>query len=244
MNYHTDDFTEEGYSRLIHKARDHWRFESFGTDCDSPHVLWRHDIDISAHRALRLAKIEAEHNVRTTYFFLLGSEFYNCHEPGVRNIIRQIVGLGHDLGLHFDFGNYDVSCIESLEHYVAFEKGILAELAGAEPVAISYHNPTTNLSLSFDQPYLSGLVNTYGKPVRETYQYVSDSNGYWRFQRLVDVLEEREHDRLHVLTHPAWWTPEAMAPRERITRAVDGRAQAVHAQYDAFLEKHGRTNVR
>lgn len=73
--------------------------------------------------------------------------------------------------------------------------------------------------------------------------YVSDSNGYWRYQRLSDVLENSENEKLHILTHPEWWTPEIMPPRERISRCIEGRSAKQHAIYDEALRKAGRLNV-
>jgi hypothetical protein len=50
-----DEFTEAAYRRILQAAKGHYRFERFGTSSAEPHVLWRHDIDISVHRALRIA---------------------------------------------------------------------------------------------------------------------------------------------------------------------------------------------
>ena len=62
--------------------------------------------------------------------------------------------------------------------------------------------------------------------------YVSDSNGYWRFERLPEVLAAGAHERLHVLTHPEWWQEEAMSPRERILRCIAGRARRRGDRHD------------
>ena len=79
-DYRFDDFTEKGYREALALARVHWAFESFGTERREPHALWRHDIDVSPNRALRLAQIEHEGGLKATYFFLLHCEFYNCME--------------------------------------------------------------------------------------------------------------------------------------------------------------------
>ena len=71
-----------------------------------------------------------------------------------------------------------------------------------------------------------------------------ESNGFWRHRRLRDVLEAAEDERLHVLTHPVWWTPEPVSPRMRITRCIEGRAAKQHQWYDDLLAREGRENVR
>ena len=75
------------------------------------------------------------------------------------------------------------------------------------------------------------------------YAYVSDSNGYWRFERLPEVLAAGAHERLHVLTHPEWWQEQPMSPRERILRCIEGRGRASEATYDALLSDNQRVNV-
>jgi len=243
--YNFEDFTEQGYGGALAQAGLHWKFESFGTTATVPHVLWRHDIDVSPNRALRLAEIENNRGVKATYFFLLHSEFYNCLEESTRDIMRRIVGYGHDIGVHFDGAFYpDVNQLSGLEERIAFEANVIADLAAVKPVAVSFHNPTPEQLKSYDQPSLAGLVNAYGHPLRTNYRYVSDSNGYWRFDRLHDVLAERAASRLHVLTHPEWWTPDCRSPRDRIVRAVEGRTARALKNYDKFLIAQGRENVR
>lgn len=245
QDYRFEDFTEAGYCQALALARGHWAFERFGTECGEPHVLWRHDIDVSPHRALRLAHLECERGLKATYFFLLHSEFYNCMEAGTRDIMRGIAELGHDVGLHFDAAFYPpIGDLETLERRIRWEADAIADLAGRAPVAVSFHNPTPEQLARFDQPRLGGLVNAYGRPLRERYRYISDSNGYWRFHRLHEVLSARQDAALHVLTHPEWWTPDERSPRDRIMRAVEGRAARVMQSYDAFLEAQGRENVR
>jgi hypothetical protein len=66
----------------------------------------------------------------------------------------------------------------------------------------------------------------------------------WRHERLFDLLENPVHDRLHVLTHPEWWTPQAMNPRARLQRSLDGQSAAVGRYYDDLVDRYGRPNVR
>lgn len=244
-DYRFDDFTEAGYGAALDAAASYWSFVGFAADATGPHVRWRHDVDVSPQRGLRLAGIENERGLKATYFFHLHSDFYNALDTASRHAMRAICALGHDLGLHFDVGFYgNIADLASLESHIAFEADILSELVAQRPVAVSFHNPTPEQLATFDQPRLSGLVNAYGAPLRQRYRYVSDSNGYWRHQRLHDVLSARADPALHVLTHPEWWTPGSLSPRARIARAVEGRAQHVLASYDAFLESQGRLNVR
>jgi hypothetical protein len=240
---HAVDFTESNYKRLLQMASVHYSFEAFGTTCTTPHVLWRHDIDMSVHRALALAQIEADAGVRATYFVLPHSRFYNLLERTVTLRARTITSLGHSLGLHFDARFYgEIRTADEMSERLAQERDTLENLLDAPVLAFSFHDPTTADVLHFDDDIVAGMVNAYGRNVRGGYVYCSDSNGYWRHDRLEDVLSLRP-ERLHVLTHPEWWVPQVMSPRERVSRCIDGRAAAQHLEYDTSMAAIGRTNV-
>jgi hypothetical protein len=240
--YQFADFTEDRYREMLATARRAYSFQPFGTTSEVPHVLWRHDIDYSPHRALRLAQLEAEEGVRATYFLYLHSELYNLLEADVLARIGRILELGHWLGLHFDAGFYGIKRELGLYEKLEFERDLLAELVGRPVGAISFHNPTTSELLP-DHDLLAGMTNAYGRAISENYAYVSDSNGYWRHSRLPDVLAAAEEARLHVLTHPEWWQAEPMSPRDRLARCIEGRARRSEEWYDDLLRTWGRENI-
>ena len=241
-----EDFTEDAYRDALALAKEHWRFVSYAERRSPGRVcLWRHDIDVSVHRARRLAEIEHERGVHATYFVLLHSAFYNPFEREVCERLRAIVALGHDLALHFDPAFYDARELEGegLQAKLAFEKRVLEETVGAAAAAFCYHNPGPGRQPVEDELF-AGMVNADSRYLRERFGFCSDSNGYWRRRVLREVLESGADERLHVLTHPEWWVPDAMAPRERILRAIRGRAERQEKRYDALLEAMGRSNVR
>ena len=108
--------------------------------------------------------------------------------------------------------------------------------------AVSSHNPDVPSSAPLEEDEAAEMVNAFGPDIRERYAYVSDSNGYWRFRPLAEVLDGGE-DRLHVLTHPEWWQEDEMSPRERIQRCIDGRAAFAADAYDGLLRTAGRRNT-
>ena len=238
--YDFADFTEDAYAEMLGVAARRWAFEPFGTRAEGPHALWRHDVDFSVHRALALARIEADAGVRATYFLSLHSELYNLLEPGVTERTRAIFELGHWPGLHFD-ASLDPGT--PLEKRAASERQLLERLLDRPVEALSFHNPDTHEIPSLHDDRVAGMINAYGAGITEHYLYVSDSNGYWRHRRLPDVLAEGTADRLHVLTHPEWWQTHPMSPRERLERCIEGRSAATRAWYDGLLTEASRENV-
>jgi peptidoglycan/xylan/chitin deacetylase (PgdA/CDA1 family) len=237
-----DDFTEAGYRTLLRVARGRYPFVRFADHarCESG-VLWRHDVDVSPHRALALARIERDEGVRATYFVHLHSMFYNALELEALERFREIAALGHDIGLHFDSHVHRAAmAATSVESAVRFEADILREMIGVAPLAVSFHNPDLDEELSADQ--FGGLVNAYGRAIRERFAYCSDSNGYWRHTPIAAALQG-DAPRLHVLTHPEWWPADAMLPRQRILRAVEGRARSAVRSYEAQLDATGRSDA-
>lgn len=237
------DFTEKSYSHILELAKSKYAFSSFHQRPATRHVLWRHDIDFSMHRALKLAQLEYKTGVQSTYFLYPHSLFYNLMHRSIVDIVHQIIALGHDIGLHFDPTFYPDLSQDNFIEKVDFEKNLIKNVFNIEPVAISFHLFGVLKDAPPKDDLLCGMVNAYGREIFDNYGYVSDSNGIWRFRRLQDVLEEAKEDKLQVLTHPECWTPEVLSPRARIQRCINGYAAAMGKDYDSILESSGRPNI-
>lgn len=239
---HDQDFTESAYRALVRQANARYAFLSFNEAAAADAgVLWRHDIDMSVHRALALAKIEHAEGVRATYFVYLHSRFYNALEDVIVERLRQIAALGHDIGVHFD--SRFVPAGTDLPTAVDAERRVIESATGVRVTALSFHDPDAPGVTISEADTIAGLVNAYGESLRARFEYGSDSNGYWRFTPLPELVA-RAGARLQVLTHPEWWVPEPMPPRARVARAIDGRAAYMSAKYDAAMQDVGRENLR
>lgn len=240
---HIEDFTVAHYRELLALAKARYLFVGYQEiEFGHPFVLWRHDCDFSLNRSLRLAEIEHEQGVKATYFVNPHSEFYNPLESSQARLVTGIASLGHDIGLHFDAAYYDVQSEAELDQLVAKEAAWLYGWFGIKVAAFSFHNPTPFM-LSCERERYGDLINCYSRIFKQKVRYCSDSNGYWRFQRLYDALKDPANDYLQVLTHDAWWQEAPLHPRERVFRSVYGRANATMALYDEFLRVHGRNNL-
>ena len=238
------DFTIDSYAGLLAAAASRYRFLRFTEiSAEGEVVLWRHDIDISPQRALALARLEAEHGVPTTYFVQVSSRYYSIFEPEVAAVLRQIVALGHDVGLHFDAEVCSHQAVPDYDGRIAFEARVLEQVAETRVASFTVHIPTTLVGVSFDEPTRAGLVNGSCPDLRASYSYCSDSNGLWRFRTLAEMIADPSVRRLYALTHPEWWQSESMPPRQRLQRCIDGRKTWLENYYDSLLATNNRPNI-
>lgn len=237
------DFTVQNYRQSITLAKNSYQAVNYRSiPWGQRFVLWRHDCDYSLNRSLVLARIEAELGLTATYFINPHCDFYNLLEVGQCALLQEIIALGHDIGLHFDSAFYSTVSEADLHQQVLREADLIEYFVGVRPAAFSFHNPST-FHLTCEADTYGGLVNCYSRRFKSEIPYCSDSNGYWRFRRLVDVLTEAKDPCLQVLTHPGWWQASPMPPRQRIFRSVYGRAAATMQSYDQGLVDGGRENL-
>lgn len=74
-------------------------------------ILVRHDVDRKPQNSLKIAQIEAETGIYTTYYFRITN---NSYHP---EIIKKISKLGHEVGYHYEdlsFANGDIVEAEKL----------------------------------------------------------------------------------------------------------------------------------
>lgn len=239
-----DDFTEQSFISIIASLKKKYTFSSFHNPPETPHLFWRHDVDFSVHRAHKLSIIEKENNVLATYLFHPNSTFYNLQTRHIVDLIWKIKENGHDIGLHFDpsfYPNLDSS--EKLEEFISSAAQSFEWITGIKPTVISFHLYGDLQHILPKKEVVCGMINAYNQKIFDKYSYVSDSNGVWRHRRLIDVANESKEDYLHVLTHPEWWSPTPMSPRDRIQRCIDGYASFIGKDYDELIAKYGRPNL-
>lgn len=241
--YNFSDFTLKNYRRLLRIAKKKYKFRFFEKkNIAEPHLLLRHDLDHSIDAAHKMALIEKEEGVVATYQILLHSEMYSIFEKKTLELLKSIISYGHRLALHFDPTFYEISSRESLLEKIYFEKGILETLLNVKIKDISFHSPDALGFINWQEDSFHSMLNSYSEYFSERYEYVSDSNGYWRHKRLEDVLLNSSRN-LQVLVHPIWWHDEVLAPRDRIQYWIDYRSKFMADSYDKFTSDSQRLNI-
>ena len=239
--YHFDDFTFENYRRLIRLAKSkgfHFILHKDEFVPKRKDVIWRHDVEFEPDIALKMAQIEHDLDVQATYFFQLHSPYYNLFDEYYSNVFQMIKELGHHCGLHFDCRYWEIKDEEELDEYIILDTQYLEKNLEAKIDTFSFHNTTPFTQSCLDYRY-GGLINVYSSFFKEHYNYCGDSLGYWRFDRLEDVLNDEKVQHLQVLTHDGNWSEEVLSPRKRFAKVMNDRAEKMITGQIEGLHKMG-----
>lgn len=172
---------------------------------DQPHVFLRHDVDLCLERAAQLANVEREEGVKSTYYVLLNTEFYNPFSCEGRGAIRDILSCGHRIGLHFDAAHYP-DHPDTLSEAAARECDLLEKVVEAPIDSISFHRPTRSLQGRVGT--IAGRAHAYEPRFFNVLPYYTDSQGAWRFGHPLDDARVQAGKAMQLVTHPIWWVEE------------------------------------
>lgn len=179
-------------------------------------LLLRHDVDWSPRKALRIAELEADNGVRSTFFFLLTSPFYNPFNQQVREIINNVTEMGHDVGVHFSTHQYWTTAppAEELTTRVEREIETLRAITDTTIDVVSFHNPPEWII----RERFDGFHNTYEPRFFDDIAYRADSNQRWREQ---PPFEGGIPAPLQILTHPVLWGERDAYATDRLREERD-----------------------
>jgi len=205
-----EDFTLESYVKLLKYLSQIYKIVPFsGIPREgTPYLILRHDIDISLPAALKMAQIERDLGVKSTYFVLFSSEFYNVLEADNVDILRQVLKLGHEIGLHYHPAQYRLYN-QKPKKTLEIEIELLEHLVGRKIYGIARHGPWDRdpfagikKYINANHPYLRGDL------------FVHESGRAWSpLHGLVNLLNNPPK-RVQLLTHPENWQEDKI---DRIT---------------------------
>ena len=203
-------FSPSGYAELLDTITA-YGYRTIGYDeahtADKKALLLRHDIDFSMDYAHAMARIEADKGIRATYFVMLRSPVYSLLSRHSSRLLREIVAMGHHIGLHFDAA-FEQGPERSQEAWLRFESETLSTLANTPVTAFSLHQPTQ--AMIDARITIEGMVNTYHPEHTQGFTYISDSNRDWRGKDPVALLATGGN--IQLLIHPMWWISPAATP--------------------------------
>lgn len=210
------EFTYAAYENLVKMVLEHgYEIVDYHdyAKVERPCIL-RHDVDCSLDHALELAEFEAKipvgGGIKSTYFVLLTSDFYNVFSEKSHRILQSILANGHEIGLHFDEARYEDG---DIRRHVEEEADLLGKAVGQKITTVSMHRPSPE-TLGRDLQF-GTIVNSYGTTFFHDFKYVSDSRMHWR-EDLEEIVQSEKYPSLHILTHPFWYTENVASTRERL----------------------------
>jgi hypothetical protein len=194
----TCSFEVAHYRELLDAAkRGGYRFRFFDGEPERGDLFLRHDVDLMLEAAVEVAELEAELDVRATYFLMTESVFYNLASSEGRAALERLRGLGHRVGLHAVWPR--------------------AELDERFDRVVAWHNPDPEY---VNRP-LDGVVNVMAPPWFSPETYRSDSNQHWRSGCPHEELAAGGFEWLQLLTHPEIWVYRGGTMRESMLSMLD-----------------------
>jgi hypothetical protein len=191
-------------------------------------VYLRHDIDLHLLHVDRVAELEAELGVVATYYVAL-TQPYNVLSSENIAILRRLVELGHDLGLHYDLTCYPTEP-EAAHERLAWEVSVLERASESTVCSICMHQPHTGHPNLFERS--ERWLNPHDPSLAEGLLYVSDSCRAWRDESLLSALGGDAPQRVMLNTHPELWLDGTITGRERyLEDVVMGHAVAQTERY-------------
>ena len=213
------DFTYNSYLNLIDLIKKHnYTIASYHNWNESNRsVILRHDIDYDLDKAVELAKHEKQAGIRSTYFVLISSDFYNIYSSSTKKKITDIIDMGHEIGLHFDETCYDSD--SDIVQNILFERSALESVIKMPVRTLSMHRPSRKvLDMNLE---IDGMVNSYSNTFFRDIKYLSDSRRRWR-EPVESVISGEEYDHLQILTHAFWYNEINMDIHESVREFVNG----------------------
>lgn len=214
------DFTYDGFVELINGLINNgYIFSDYGEDIENA-VIMRHDVDYSLEKTVRIGEIERNYGIKSTFFLMLTSDFYNVFQSSSEKTIKYLLSLGHDVGLHFDEMRYldYLSSPKEIVGKIIQEAEILSIVTGKKVTKVSMHRPSIDILKS--NLRIPGIINTYSSKYFNEYKYLSDSRMRWR-EPALDIINGRQYDRFQILVHPFWYNDEQINLEENINRFVN-----------------------
>lgn len=202
---------------LTHFLDEGYRFVQFHEQkAEHGEIILRHDIDFDCDLALEAAQTENELGIRSTFFFLLGSDSYNLFSKPNREAVLAIKDLGHTITVHFDPTIY-----QDFHQGFSLERQSFEHFFDVKIDIISLHRPN-KFFLDFDEP-IDGVEHSYMKKFFKDIKYFADSKGLWRYGHPFNSKEFEAKQSLHVLTHPVWWMLDGELNIDKLKRFYEDK---------------------
>ena len=186
-------------------------------------VILRHDVDVSAEKALRMAKLERKVGVKSTYYFRYPKTF----NP---KIMKEIESMGHEVGYHYEVldkakGDHEQAIRLFGQELAEFRKHVdVKTISMHGGVLTKYDNRDlwkkhdfkdfgiigeAYLSLDFNKiKYFTDTGRDWSGrySIKDNTGVVGHREGIKNTCDLIRMLEDEKHQLICITTHPKRWS--------------------------------------
>lgn len=219
------DFTLAFYKNLIKTLKNKgFSFSYFNNISQTPVIILRHDVDRLPQNALKIAQIEKELGVQSTFYFRIVSHVF---KPV---LIQQIANLGHKIGYHYEDltlenGNIDKAFDSFCKNLDKFRKLFPVNTICMHGSPLSKWD-SRNIWNKYDYKKLGIIAEPYFDINYNEFFYITDTGRQWNNEKisvrdkvdsgfnikvnstkhLINLIESNIlPDKLMINTHPHRW---------------------------------------
>ncbi len=205
------EFSYFEYRNIIEHYQPKIKDFSEVTKDDESFCVLRHDVEFVLERALKMAEIDHEYGIVSSFFIQVMNSAYNPLSIKNKKILKQLRRLGHKVGLHLYLSHIDEENPDILLEELEEQAKILEICINDSVDRFSYHRPPKWV-LPIDLSDRTSLINAYSSNYFEyliennlpkKIKYYSDSNHKWSYGH---PLDEEKYSRFQLCIHPDEWT--------------------------------------
>ena len=211
------------YRKFLNEIKKRGKTQLFKKWYNEKVFLIRHDVDFDISLAYELALIEKEENVISTFFILISSSHYNVLNSNNRRLLKEILYMGHEIGLHFDPSLYN----ENIDFYFEKEVEILNFAIGQKINSISLHNP----SVHGTYPLFKNYVNAYDPKLFNDQNYLSDSRMLFSKKNPYKFLDKIDNSMLQILLHPMHYSLSGKGYDYIMSKIIKKKIYEIHDSF-------------
>jgi hypothetical protein len=232
----TQNFTLKTYEELLKyfkQSHNFTLFKEYNQADEGKTILLRHDIDYSLKHAYEVAQLEANLGVKSTYFLLFSSPFYNMLDEENISLAKEIAKLGHEIGLHYDVTVMLKGNSSNPRAIFDAEINLLSNLIDHPIKSVAMHNPSISGKDIFRD---SEFINTYNDQFVKDMAYFSDSCMAWRNNFVEHLEQDNFPQKLQLLIHPILWTEKELNRTEKLDHFYQLRISETEAEINVSRE--------
>lgn len=252
------DFTLKKYIELCEAILDNYEPMSVLAFLEKKNsgkfAIMRHDVDRNPERALKMAKLEEDLGIKSTYYFRMKESVF------VPKIIREIVDMGHEVGYHYEVLDKAKGDFEKAIEIFEDELRKFREVYNVKTICM-HGNPLTKwVNRDIWRYYDFEKYGITGEPYLlfsgSKTLYLSDTSRKWNSNfnvkdyifsefklplefkstnDIINIINSREIENICVSTHPNRWSNDMGAwVKELLFQSIKNIGKAGIKYYRGF----------